>query len=110
MLILIPEQVNALLQEVNGVGSTIQNAIKAVNKMALTFSNLSDCFKEISGQLSDITSDSSGEFIHPMLITSNLNNASAAWKQVAVYAEVFTETGLIRNADEDPLPMPAEGQ
>ena len=89
---------------------TIANAINAVDKMQKTFGELATCFSAILDNLNNVESDSNVEDIQTILVDYNIDEAAKTWKQVAIYAKVFTETGLARDAAKEAPPIPIEGQ
>jgi hypothetical protein len=92
------------------VDDTIANAITAVDKMQKTFGELANCFSDILDNLNNLESDSNVDIILEVLVDYNIDEAAKTWKQVAIYAKVFTETGLARDAANDAPPIPIEAQ
>jgi hypothetical protein len=86
-----------LLKEVNGVGDSIKSAMSAVNQMFLTFGALASCFQYILKKVKGVKQQagSTNEFLPKKLIGQDLNEAAVKWREVAVYANVFTEVGLV---------------
>ncbi|KAG9200134.1 hypothetical protein G6514_007612 [Epicoccum nigrum] len=103
-------QITLLFGEIKGVDDTIANAINAVDKMQKTFGELATCFSAILDNLNNVESDSNVEDIQTILVDYNIDEAAKTWKQVAIYAKVFTETGLARDAAKEAPPIPIEGQ
>jgi hypothetical protein len=92
------------------VDDTIANAITAVDKMQKTFGELANCFSDILDNLNNLESDSNVDIILEVLVDYNIDEAAKTWKQVAIYAKVFTETGLARDAAKEAPPLPIEAQ
>jgi hypothetical protein len=92
------------------VDDTIANAITAVDKMQKTFGELANCFSDILDNLNNLESDSNVDIILEVLVDYNIDEAAKTWKQVAIYAKVFTETGLARDAAKEAPPIPIEAQ
>ncbi|KAI1746480.1 hypothetical protein F4782DRAFT_536407, partial [Xylaria castorea] len=103
MLLSTSSQIDHLSDELEGVESTIQNAMNAVEKMQKTFSNLKTSFEDIKRNLKAVNTDMNSEVIEQRICAQeDLIDAIQTWNEVYTLAKVFQQTGLVMDAKTAP--------
>ncbi|KAI1280253.1 hypothetical protein F5Y07DRAFT_413359 [Xylaria sp. FL0933] len=103
LLLATSSQIDTLDDELQSVGTTIDNAIQSVDKMQKTFSELKTNFEDIKRNLDRVNTDMNSEEIDEVICAQeDLAEAIQTWNEVYMLAKVFQQTGLVMPLKDAP--------
>lgn len=94
--------INHLTGDVDRILSTIDGAIKSVEKMSVAFSDISTAFSSIRDNITDVEGDIDETSLKERLVAKkDLERAGKLWAEVSVLAKVFQMHGGLLSFDKE---------